>query len=235
MNSPRVAILAGGLGTRLRALTGGLPKSLVDVDGEPFVLRQLSLLARRGIREAVLCVGYGEELLRARVGDGAGTGVKVLYSSDGGSPLGTGGAILNAFPLLSDPFWVLYGDSYLDTDYAPALERFRRGDGLALMTVIRNEGRWGEPNAAFDGTRVLRYGKQGPRDGMTHLDYGLLLMSKAAFKDAPARGPFDLAGVLGDLALRGGLLGLEMREPLHEAGSPEGLAALRRHLGEARG
>jgi hypothetical protein len=122
----------------------------------------------------------------------------------------------------------------LDTDYTPALERFRRGDGLALMTVIRSEGRWGEPNAAFDGARIRRYCKEGPREGMTHLDYGLLLMRKAAFQGAPVQRPLDLGRVLGDLALRGELLGLEMRDPLFEAGSPEGLAELRRHLGEDR-
>jgi len=106
-----VAILAGGMATRLRPITETIPKSLLEVNGEPFVLHQLRLLRGKGIRRVVLCVGHLGELVHQAVGDGAAFGVQVDYSFDGPILLGTAGAIKNALPKLGDSFFVMYGDS----------------------------------------------------------------------------------------------------------------------------
>ena len=117
-----VAILAGGLSTRLRPITENIPKALVDVAGKPFIARQLEYLRRQGITRVVLCLGHLGEQVEALVGDGAAFGLDVGYSWDGPRLLGTGGALKRALPLLGGQFFVFYGDSYLQIDFR-AVER----------------------------------------------------------------------------------------------------------------
>ncbi len=107
-----VAILAGGLATRLRPITKRIPKSMVPIAGKPFLAHQLEMLHSARIRRAVLCIGYLGEMIQREFGNEA-VGVKIDYSFDGEKLLGTGGAIRRALPMLGHEFLVLYGDSYL--------------------------------------------------------------------------------------------------------------------------
>ena len=97
-----VAILCGGIGTRLYPLTRNMPKSLVNVAGEPFLTHQLRLLRDSGIQNVVLCVGYYGQSLREYAGDGSNFGLKISYSFDGAKQLGTAGAVCQALPLLGE-------------------------------------------------------------------------------------------------------------------------------------
>src|SRR3984957_10517772 len=144
-----VALLAGGLATRLRPVTQTIPKALAPVAGKPFIDHQLDLLRRNGIREVAMCLGYLGELVQEHVGDGTSHGMNVRYSFDGEKLLGTGGALRRALPLLGEVFWVLYGDSYLDFDYRAALDDFLGRDALGLMTVLRNDNQWDRSNVVF--------------------------------------------------------------------------------------
>jgi NDP-sugar pyrophosphorylase family protein len=99
-----VAILAGGLATRLRPVTETIPKALVDIAGEPFLAHQLRLLARAGYRRVVLCVGYRAQQIEEFAGDGRAFGLEIAYSPDGPQLLGTAGALKRALPLLADAF-----------------------------------------------------------------------------------------------------------------------------------
>src|SRR4051812_41620606 len=112
-----VAILAGGLATRLRPITEKVPKLLVEVAGEPFFSHQIRLLKKAGLTRLVLCVGHLGEKIVEQYGDGAAWGVQIDYSFDGPTLLGTGGALMQALPKLGENFFVLYGDSYLPIDY----------------------------------------------------------------------------------------------------------------------
>src|SRR5262249_11294290 len=152
---PPVAILAGGLATRLRPLTEKIPKALIELAGEPFIAHQLRLLHRENIQRVVLCLGFLGEMVRELVKDGARFGLEVGYSFDGDKLLGTGGALKQALPQLGEVFFVLYGDSYLDVALKPIYEAFDVSGGPALMTVFCNEGRWDTSNVLFDGTNVL--------------------------------------------------------------------------------
>src|SRR5688572_3886555 len=102
-----IAILAGGLATRLRPITERIPKSLVTVAGEPFLAHQLRLLHKQGLRRVVLCVGHLAEMIEREFGDGDAFGVELKYSHDGPALIGTGGAIRKALPLLGEAFYVL--------------------------------------------------------------------------------------------------------------------------------
>ena len=114
----QLAILAGGLGTRLGPLTANTPKSLVPVLGRPFLEHQIGLVRNAGIKRLVLCIGhYGQRIIE-RFGQGQAYGVEIVYSQEGEQLLGTGGALKNAEPLLDDAFMMMWGDSYLLLDYA---------------------------------------------------------------------------------------------------------------------
>jgi N-acetyl-alpha-D-muramate 1-phosphate uridylyltransferase len=221
-----VAILAGGLATRLRPITEKIPKSLIPVAGKLFLAHQLELLHSRGIRRVVLCVGYLGEMIQREFGDGTKSGVKLDYAFDGPKLLGTGGAVKRALPLLDEEFFVLYGDSYLPVDYAPIAEFFRRSGKLGCMTVYRNEGKYDTSNVVFRDGEIVVYDKKHRRPEMQHIDYGLSLFKSRAFDSYPPDQPFDLAEVMGKLVREKQLAGYEVRERFYEIGSPAGLAEL---------
>ena len=185
-----VAILAGGLATRLRPITEKIPKSLVPVAGKPFLAHQLELLRSRGIRRAVLCIGHLGEMIQRDFGDGKNFGVQLDYSFDGPKLLGTGGAIKRALPKLGEEFFVLYGDSYLPLDYVLVAEFFHRSGKLGLMTVYRNEGKYDTSNVVFADGEIKIYDKKAKLPEMRHIDYGLSLFKASVFEKFPADAQF---------------------------------------------
>jgi NDP-sugar pyrophosphorylase family protein len=221
-----VAIVAGGLATRLRPVTEKIPKALVTVAGEPFLTHQLRLLQSAGIRKVVLCVGYRGEMIEQAFGDGAHLGVELSYSFDGPELLGTGGALKKALPCLGQSFFVLYGDSYLKIEYAAPARAFVASGKPGLMTVFRNEGRWDTSNVWFEGGAIKSYSKKEQRTEMQHIDYGLGILEPAALSSYPDGEAFDLADVYRDLIARNELAGYEVDRRFYEIGSPEGLAEL---------
>ena len=227
---PPVAILAGGLATRLRPLTVRVPKAMIPVAGEPFIAHQLRLLRREGAAEVVLCLGHLGAQVEAFVGDGARFGLKVRYAFEETRLLGTGGALRQALPLLGPRFLVLYGDSYLDIAYAPVVAAFEASGLDGLMTVYRNEGRWDTSNVVFEGGRILAYSKTARRPDMRHIDYGLGVLKAAALAPYPEGEAFDLAEAYGALVAAGRLAGLEVRQRFYEIGSPEGLREAEAYL-----
>lgn len=229
---PPVCILAGGLGTRLGEHVRSTPKPLLEVAREPFVDHQLRLLQSNGAREVVLCVGYlGREVERIVGSDRFG--LRIQYSYDGPQPLGTLGAIRRAAPLLGDRFLVLYGDTYLRLDYAAAATAWQRTGLPAMMTVLRNQGRWDTSNAVFDGQRVTAYDKRAPKPGMQWIDYGLGGLLTTAL-DVVGTEISDLADLYHELAARSDLFGFEATERFYEIGTPEALAEARAFLAGGR-
>ena len=228
---PPVAILAGGLGTRLYPLTARLPKALIEINGEPFLAHQLRLLRARGVERVVLCIGQHGERIREYAGDGARFGLQIDCSPDGPTLLGTAGAVRHALPLLGNAFFVVYGDSYLPCSYRDVAEAFHAAGQPGLMTVYRNEGRWDTSNVEFDAGRIVAYDKKDRTARMQHIDYGLGVFSRAAFEGATQA---DLADVYGDLLRRGQLAAFEVQDRFYEIGSFDGIAELSRHLAESQ-
>jgi N-acetyl-alpha-D-muramate 1-phosphate uridylyltransferase len=198
-----VALLAGGLATRLRPISERIPKALVEVAGRPFVDHQL--------------------------GDEA-HGLRLAYSFDGERLLGTGGALRRALPLLGEVFWVLYGDSYLEFDYTSALRAFAAGSTQGLMTVLRNEGRWDRSNVLFQDGQLLRYDKHRPAPEMTYIDYGAALLRRSALEPIPPDEPYDLATLYSALVAEGKMIGYEVSQRFYEIGSHAGLAETEAYL-----
>ena len=218
-----VAILAGGLATRLRPITETIPKALVEVAGKPFIVWQLDYLRGQGVCRVVLCIGYLGEMIEAVVGNGERFGLEVSYSSDGPTLLGTGGALKKALPFLGEHFFVLYGDSFLPVDFSAVQLAYTQSGQQALMTVLKNGDRWDKSNVLFHQGKLLEYNKRAPRPDMLYIDYGLGVVSAEVLAPYPVDEPFDLANVYHDLSTKGQLAGLEVHERFYEIGSHEGL------------
>jgi len=222
-----VAILAGGIATRLQPYTEKIPKSLVDVQGEPFLAHQLRLLSSQGVRRVVICAGHLGTMIQQFVGGGEDFGLAVSFSFDGPKLLGTGGAIKKALPLLGPAFFVLYGDSYLPCDYEAVQCQFEKSGMKGLMTVYRNENRHDKSNVEFHDGAIYSYDKVVRTDTMWHIDYGLAVFRDSAFSTVPADAVVDLAVVYQDLLRSGQLAAFEVQNRFYEIGSLDGLREFR--------
>ena len=225
-----VAILAGGLATRLRPMTEQIPKSMLEVAGRPFAEHQLELLRRYGLTDIVWCVGYLGEQIRDALGDGAHWRMRLQYAFDGDRLLGTGGALRRALPLLGEAFFVLYGDSYLECDYGAIEQAFVNSGRLGLMTVLRNDNAWDRSNVEYANGQIERYDKRTQTPEMHHIDYGLGALRAMVFEAYPIDQPLDLATVYQDLLAAHQLAGYEVTGRFYEIGSPSGLAEARQYL-----
>ena len=223
IDMPSLALLAGGLATRLGHLTKQIPKAMLEVAGEPFIAHQLRLLQREGIPRVVICAGYLAEQIQDYVGDGSRFGVAVTYKIDGPRLLGTGGALRAALGDLGPEFLVMYGDSWLDIAFGPVVEAFRQSGEPALMTVFRNQGQWDTSNVWFENGRIRLYDKCERLPQMQHIDWGLGMIRSDALASRPADQPFDLGDVYSDLSRAGHLAGYEVATRFYEIGSIEGL------------
>ncbi len=229
-----VALLAGGLATRLRPLTETVPKALVEVGGRPFIDHQLALLHRNGIRHVVLCVGHLGEQIEAHVGNGRAYDLDVVYSYDGEVLLGTGGALRRAAPFLGSLCWVVYGDSYLDIDYAAILSHFttRAPDKLGLMTILQNDNQWDRSNVVFQQGRLLCYDKHVQTPDMTYIDYGAALVRQGAWERIVPGQRADLADLYHALVAEGQMDGYVVTQRFYEIGAFSGLEETRTYLSE---
>lgn len=229
-----VAILAGGLATRMRPITEKIPKILIEIEGRPFAEHQIELLRAHGLTKIVLCVGYLGEMVRDALGDGSRYGVELHYRFDGDKLLGTGGALKRALPVLGDAFFVLYGDSYLECPYEAVEAAFLASGKAGMMTVLLNENRWDKSNILFRDGQIERYAKTDQTPDMLHIDYGLSVLKAqtlAAYGDDEA---FDLSAVFQKLIQAGQLAGFEVPERFYEIGSPQGLEETRHYIARKR-
>lgn len=224
-----ILILAGGMATRLYPVTLTIPKSLIDIHGKPFIEHQLDLIKQNGINNVVLCLGNLSKPIEDLLRDKYSNSVSIKYSYDGEILLGTGGAVMNAFNLLTDPFMVMYGDSYLDIDYIEILNYFNNFDKLGLMTVLRNNGNWDKSNVVFRNGKIIKYDKKDNPE-FDCIDYGFSILRKDAFKDFLHIKNFDLKDVFKNLIQKNQLLGFEVYKRFYEIGSFEGIEDLKSYL-----
>lgn len=221
-----IAILAGGLGTRLLPTTQRLPKALVPVRGRPFIDHQLALLRSKGIARVVLCVSHLGEMIEKHVGNGSSHGLEVVYSYDGPNRIGTAGALKVALPQLGECFFTLYGDSYLLCDYSAIERTFVESGKSGLMTVYRNDNALAPSNVLFRDGMIFAYDKVQPTPQMQHIDYGLGVFNSHAFDNIPTDRTTDLAEVFRNLLGHGELAGYESTTRFYEVGTPAGIADL---------
>jgi len=218
-----VIILTGGLATRLYPVTRTLPKGLIRIAGRPFIDHQLALLREKGVTQVILCVGNLGEMIESHVGDGSRFGLEVKYSFDGETLLGTGGAIKKASEMIPEAFIVLYGDSYLDIDIEPVVQRFYSEDLPILMTVYRNRNAFDNSNIIINDNKVVRYDKNISDPATEYIDFGLIVMRKTVFNPYPSNEPFDLSHVLSRMVMAGRVAAYEVTIRFFEIGSVQGI------------
>jgi NDP-sugar pyrophosphorylase family protein len=221
-------ILAGGLGTRMRPLTAACPKTLLPVGGHPFAYHQLHWLAAQGITEVVYSIGHQGDLIRRYWDQEPWPVSRIRYVDEGAQLRGTAGALrlARAHGVLEEHFFVIYGDSFLPVEFGPIWWAFQSSDQPALMTVLRNDGRWDRSNVIYLPGRVVLYDKAAA-PGMQYIDYGLSCFRRDLFDDP---GPSDLAVLFRELSISGRLAGFEVHQRFYEIGSPAGLRDFEQYL-----
>ena len=229
-----VAILAGGLATRLRPMTDRIPKALLRIAGRPFIFHQLDWLKSQGVERVVLCVGHFGEQIREQLGDGRELGLCIGYSFDGDSLLGTGGALKRALPLLGDKFFVLNGDSYVRCSLAVVQAAFEASRRPALMTVLRNDDQWDRSNVRLKDGVLIEYDKRTRRLGMSHIDFGLSVLCGGLFAKYGDEA-LDLADICRDLSIAGQMAAYEVTERFYEIGSIQGIRETEAFLAQGSG
>jgi len=217
-------ILAGGLGTRMRPLTDVIPKTLLPVRGRPFAWYQLDWLARHGVTEVVYCIGHQGDQIRLYWATEPSP-VALRWVDEGEQLRGTAGALRLALAegALDESFFVLYGDSFLPVDFAPIWSAFQSSHAPALMTVLRNEGRWDSSNVVYSDGLVTLYDKRSSAGGMLYIDYGLSALRRSIIEESADT---DLSTLFHRLSIAGRLAGYEVAERFYEIGSPQGLLDL---------
>lgn len=226
----QVAILAGGLATRLRPLTDRVPKSLIEIDGKPFLEYQLDFLKKGGVKDMVLCLGYLGEQIEKYFGDGRKFGVSIKYSHEGNSLLGTAGALKNAERLLDGKFFIIYGDSYLSLDFSATMSYFNKHGKLGLMVVYKNYDRFDRSNVAIEGNLVKQYSKKDRIEGMVYIDYGASILRKEVLEVVPQNQVYSLEDLFAQLIKQEELLACEVNKRFYQIGFPEGLEEFKKYV-----
>ena len=219
-----VVILAGGMATRLRPLTEKIPKSMIQVARRPFIEHQLLFLKEQGVSRVVICIGYLGEMIKGFVGSGSRYGLNITYVEDGDFPLGTGGAIMKALPVLKEEFFILYGDSFLPISFHRVHEAYVKSKTLGLMTIYRNKGQLDKSNVQILDGGLIDYDKNIENVSMDYIDYGLSVINPSAFAEFKNDVVFDLAVVFQSLSKLNQLRGYEVFERFYEIGSISGLS-----------
>lgn len=228
----QLVILAGGLGTRLRTVASSIPKALVPVAGRPFVEHQLEMFRRQNLDQILFCTGHLGEMIESHVGDGSRFGVSVSYSREASnSLLGTGGALVNALPLLANEFLVIYGDSYLPTDFRAFMDWSTASGFSAVMTVFRNAGRWDHSNVRIADREVVLYSKKAAVGECDFIDYGLSYFKREVIETYSGSSlPLDLGLIQEQMVCKRSLGAFEVNERFYEVGRPEGVEELGSYL-----
>ena len=228
----QVAILAGGLATRMKPLTDRVPKSLLEIGGKAFLTYQLDLLKKEGIRDIVLCISYLGEQIQEYFDDGRNYGMNIRYSHENERLLGTAGALKNAEQLLQDQFFVMYGDSYLFLDFAAAKYYFDKYSKLGLMSVYKNYDCYDRSNVVIGDNLVKQYDKKKKTREMIYIDYGASILRKKALELVPQNQVYSMEELFTRLIEQEELLAYEVNKRFYQIGSPEGLEEFRRYVSQ---
>lgn len=217
----KAMILASGRGERMRPLTDGTPKPLLEAGGKPLIQYHIEALGAAGIRQIVINHAWLGEMFVARLGDGRAYGAEILYSAEGEVPLETGGGIKRALPLLgADPFLVVNADIYTDFDFRrlPAQPL-----GRAHIVLVKNPPHHPQGDFALDDTLVSETG------GNRYTYSGIGVFTPELFQDSPS-GAFPLAPLLRRAMGQGQVTGEIYRGTWFDIGTPDRLALLNNKL-----
>lgn len=230
--TPTLVILAGGLATRLYPITKSIPKSMINVNGKPFINHQLKMLSQKGVSRIVFCVGHLGDQIKNYIAENETYGIEIVFSEDGDKLCGTGGALIKALQYVDDTFMVTYGDSYLDIDYQNIAHEFNNSSKTAMMTVFKNDNMWDKSNVHFNDGKIKHYSKTNLHPKMQHIDFGLLIFKKETVMPWKNFKQFDLSEILKTLVNNDNLHGFEVFQRFYEVGTHQGIVDLESYLSD---
>jgi len=225
-----VVILCGGLATRLGDVTSKNPKCMISIAGQPFIFHQIHQLLRQNISEIFLCLGHLGDKVEQYLQTKSYPGLDIHYIYDGEQLLGTGGCIKNAITYLPEEFFILYGDSYLDINYAEVYNTYLFSEKSALLTIYKNQGLWDSSNVEMENNKIKLYSKKNINNNMAYIDYGLSIISPKVFDKINLDIPFDLSVIYEYLSKRKMLASFEAKNRFYEIGSKKGIVELDNYL-----
>lgn len=232
-----VAVLAGGLGTRVAARLGELPKIMAPSGGRPFLDHLLAWLAGQGVRRVVLCLGHRAAPVLAHLRQSPPSGIEVVCSVEP-EPLGTAGAIAHARPLLmSDPVLAMNGDTLAEVDLAAFLAAFHTARaGMALVSAAVDEpGRYGRIEIDDQG-RVTRFREKSDAGTPPYwISAGIYLLDRATLDEIAALGRGSLERDVLERRPARSIFAFPIAGRFLDIGTPETLALVRDGVGAYAG
>ena len=232
----QVAILAGGMGTRLRERSGDLPKPMVPVLGKPVLHHQIELCCKHGFTDIALLVQHRHEKISEYFGDGSAFGVKLSYAIEK-EPRGTSGALRDALPILADRFLLLYGDTFMDVDLRKLWNAHVATGAVGTLFVHPNDhpqdsdlvdiGAQGSVRA------ILPYPHPEGWEVRNLVNAALYVLDRTGLEEVtPAEGKEDIAKHMFPRMLKLGrrLHGYQTPEYIKDMGTPERLDKVERDL-----
>lgn len=223
----KAMILAAGLGRRMLPLTETCPKPLLRVGGKPLLQYHLEALATAGVNQVIINLAYLGEQIAEFVGNGSRFGIEVQYSREP-EPLETGGALLQALPLLGDaPFLLLNGDVWCDLTLSDFIQPALASDCDGRLLLVPNPEFHPKGDFALSPEGFLTLGSELPRDTFA----GISLLRPSLISAFPNRRPkFPLLEALKPALAAGRLEGRLHTGEWSDVGTPERLQALHLRL-----
>lgn len=223
---PKVALLVGGLGTRLRSVLPSTAKPMAAIGDKPFLELLLRQLASQGFREIVLCTGYRSADIESQLGDGSSLKLKIEYSHEA-TPMGTAGALKLAETLLRDSteFVAMNGDSFMELDFRRLVGAHQESGGIATLAAVRmqDQTRYGtvdvDPSGRIIGFREKT--QQAAAGGLVNA--GVYVFSSRIFDFIPA-GQVSLEKDVFPRILSEGFFAVEQNGIFIDIGTPEDFA-----------
>ena len=185
-------ILCGGRGTRLRSVIADKPKVLASVNGLPFLSYLLEQLVNAGFRDVILCTGYKGEMVKEAFGSHY-KGLNIRYSHEP-EPLGTGGALRYALPMIEGSYILaMNGDSYIDVDICSFIRWYLKGgyDASILLTKVEDTGRYGCVKINEDG-KIISFDEKQEGSGSGWINAGMYLFNNKLLETIPEHCFFSL-------------------------------------------
>lgn len=216
-------ILAGGLGTRIKTISGDKPKALIPIGTQTFIDWQLQWLKIIGVTDVVMALGYGGEQIVNHIEERQSSAKypQVNYSFDGPVLLGTGGAIKNAQAKLSKDFLVTYGDTILFLDVKKLIVSHLESQKPVTLSILKNKDVGDKSNVIFKEGKPF-YDKFNVVPEMEYIDYGMSVVNKKYFLENTPEGKFDYSTFLNESSKRGDMGAFVVTEWFQEIGSPKG-------------
>lgn len=225
-----IVILAGGLGKRLRSVTGGRQKVLAEIDGKPFICMLMEYIASQGGRRFILCTGHGAEEVEQSIQNNS-RGWEVIFSREK-EPLGTGGAIKKASSLVkSEIFLAMNGDCFCVLDYNALIGFHRRHKARATIAVTKiDDARQYGTIEINQQKQIIAFKEKQPMLAAAFINAGTYCLDRGVFSIVPTPEKFSIEYDFFPHLVGQGFYAFEVANPFIDIGTPDRYCWAQQHL-----